>query len=88
MRAGEKQLSVKFCFSLCADQISRKGLCQSAVSVPFGFLLRLVVAEFCYYLEGRGGKTFRNRSLPSMLVPGTFIFSNLLKKKIGERCLL
>lgn len=57
MRAGEERVSDKFGFSLCADQISRKGLCRSAASVVlFGFLFRLVVAEFCYYLEGEGAR--------------------------------
>lgn len=53
--------------------------------VLFGFLLRLVLAEFCYYLEGEGGKRFRNCSLHSMLVPGTFIYVYFKKKKKRER---
>jgi len=44
------------------------------LTVLFGFCLRLVVAEFCYYFEGEGGKS-GIVSQHSVLVPGTLIYT-------------
>lgn len=58
--------------------------------VLFGFLLRLVLAEFCYYLEGEGARGSGIVHCTVCLLQGRFSLSLSLSifKKERERSLL
>lgn len=58
--------------------------------VLFGFLLRLVLAEFCYYLEGEGARDSGIVHCTVCLLQGRFSLSLSLSifKKERERSLL